>query len=83
MSEKSFVLAGEEVTVRSLTLKQIRAMKRVDEDEADVLCVLWATDLTRERAQEICETVPAGELLAFCAVVAEVSGLDEDARFQG
>lgn len=76
-------LSGGEVTVRALTLKEVRLIRNKPEDQADVHAIAWATGESVEDTGEWFETALAGDLQRLIGVIFRLSGLSEDARFQG
>jgi hypothetical protein len=81
VTEKTVSVQGKDITVRPLSLAQVRAVRKADEDHADVLAISWASGLSVDEAREIFESAPAGQTLALVAAIFEVSGLTEGAQF--
>lgn len=72
-------VAGVEYEAKSLTLPQVRACRKADENESDVLAIAWSYGVPVEAAREWFNAVPAGEAATAIHAVFEASGLVEGA----
>lgn len=76
-------LSGGEVTVRGLTIGQVRKCRALKGDDADHLAITMATGTPREEVAAWFEQAPAGDFAKLIEAIWDASGLGEDARFQG
>lgn len=77
-------VAGELVTIRSLSVFEVRRLKdNPDPQAADALCISLATGASEEEAQAWLESIPADDAVGLMAAIFQLTGLTEDARFPG
>lgn len=83
-TEKVRLSDGQYLAVHGLTVKQGRALRDLtDADEADVLCIAWATDTPVEETREWLETAPAVDVEVITGKAIELSRMRQGAEFQG
>lgn len=66
--------------VRALTLAEVRKARKMDEMEADIAAVAWATGRLPAEVEAWMNSVSAGEAMRLVARVMEASGLTEGAQ---
>lgn len=76
-------VSGTQVTVRSLTVSEVRRIQGCDADAADALAVSLAVGCTVEEAGAWLATVPADVAFRVMSAVFRLSGLDEGATKSG
>lgn len=74
-------LSGGPVTVRGLTIGEVRACKKLDPDPADHLAIMFATGVTLEEAKAWWDQALAGDLALLITEIFRVSGMDDGATF--
>lgn len=67
--------------VQHLTIRQVRKLREITDDTADVQAIAWACGVSMEEADEWFETAPGGEVAKVLARIFEMSGLTDAARF--
>lgn len=72
---------GKEYEVRSLTMPEVRKVRALGEDEADVLAIHLTTGVPEDEVRDWFNRVPMGVSQVVLLAVAEASLLSEDARF--
>lgn len=83
-SEKVTLSDGTLLDVHGLTVKQGRALRDMtDADEADVLCIAWATDTDVEEARAWVDVSPAADVEVITNKAIELSRIRTGAVFQG
>lgn len=82
MPEETVEVAGELVTLRALTIYEVRRLKNhPSEDESDALAVHLSTGASMAEATAWLESVPASVAVEVMAAIFRVSGLTEGAQF--
>lgn len=61
-------------------MRQVRACRKADEDEADILAILFSYGCTREEAEGFFDTAPAGDVARVVQAIFVASGLLEGAQ---
>lgn len=69
-----------DMEVRALTLGEVRKARKMDEMEADIAAVAWATGVLPGEVEAWMNRVPAGEAMRLVARVMEAAGLTEGAQ---
>lgn len=76
-------LSGGEVTVRGLTVGQVRTCRKLQGDASDHLAITMATGTPREEVAAWFDQAPAGDFARLIEAIWDASGLGEGAQFQG
>lgn len=72
---------GKEYEVRSLTMPEVRRVRALDEDAADVLAIHLTTGCPADEVESWFNRVPMGAVQPVLLAIAEASLLTEDAQF--
>ncbi len=78
-----FALNGAEHELRPLTMGEVRKVRGMGEDEADVTAIAWSAGVLPSEVQAWFDTAPAGDVIKVIRDVFDVSGLGEGAGFPG
>lgn len=72
---------GKEYEVRSLTMPEVRRVRKLEDDEADILSIHLCTGIGTQEAADWFNRVPMGVSSPVLVAIAEASLLSEDAQF--
>lgn len=72
---------GKSYEVRSLTMPEVRRVRALDDNEADIVAIHLTTGCPEDEAREWFNRVPMGVAQPVLLAIAEASLLSEDAQF--
>jgi hypothetical protein len=83
-TEEVVALSGGEVKVRGLTVREMRHVQQIKDDEtADIVCINYATGIPEPEVKEWLASALAGDLNEIIRVIMRISAVGKDAQFPG
>jgi len=76
-------LSGGPVTVTGLSMLQVREVRGLGENDADIKAISYATLLPEDQVREWFATAIPGDVQALIGAIFRLSGLDGAATFPG
>lgn len=69
--------------VKHLTMKQVRNLKVMGDDDADAYAIAWSCEVDVNEVRAWADEARAGDVARVIAEVFEISGMGKDATFPG
>ena len=82
-AHENVTLSGGDVKVTALSMLQVREVRHLEENDADIRAISYATLIPEDQVREWFNTATPGDVQNLIGVIFRLSGLNDTATFPG